>query len=85
MKRSARTRRTAAGGVHTPRAETPGLGVYMLNERRKDTVAIERVVDLRTLLDRRSFAPHGDVIDALTALVVELLDEESADDEGENR
>ncbi|MDB4954447.1 MAG: hypothetical protein JWO36_2016 [Myxococcales bacterium] len=55
-----------------------------LVEETRATVTIARVVDRAKLLDERSRRIHGDVIDALVDLVV-ALEEESADDEGENR
>jgi hypothetical protein len=46
------------------------------------TVTISVIHDLSTVLDAKSTRLHGDVIDAVVALVVELLDEETAHGEG---
>ena len=48
-------------------------------------VTIAVVSDVKGLLDARSRGLHGDVIDALVELVVELLDEEGVHGEGQDR
>lgn len=50
----------------------------------RGTVTISVVPNLSKLLDGRSTRLHGDVIDALVDLVVELLDEEPLHGEGQD-
>jgi hypothetical protein len=48
-------------------------------------VTIAVVSDVKGLLDARLRGLHGDVIDALVELVVDLLDEEGVHGEGQDR
>lgn len=48
------------------------------------TITISVVSDLTRLLDARSTRLHGDVIDAVVDLAVDLLDEETRHGQGQN-
>ena len=62
--------------------------VVLVEDRREaqpGAVTISVVPDLSNVLDARSKRLHGDVLDALVDLVVELLDEETGHGEGQDR
>lgn len=88
MRRPRRSPRAARGtdgaGAEPTRADP---NVYTLDEARDsdpNRVTISVVIDPHKLLAERSAALHGDVIDALVALVIELVEEERDDAEGDD-
>lgn len=73
---------------HAPRAEPPTVALV---EEEQDAlhkcgkVTISVVHDLSKVLDAKSTRLHGDILDAVVELVVELLDEEIARGEAQDR
>ena len=81
--------RMPARQEHAPRTERPTVTLVDEDPQREASkigrVTICVVHDLSKVLDAKSTRLHGDVIDALVDLVVELLDEETGHGEGQDR
>lgn len=81
--------RMPAQQEHAPRTERPAVALVDEGPQREASkigmVTISVVHDLSKVLDAKSTHLHGDAIDALVDLVVELLDEESGHGEDQDR
>jgi hypothetical protein len=87
VKNSKSTPRSGLAPADLARSPAIALVETVLGDehRKNEAVVISIVPDLPKLLDARSTRLHGDVIDALVDLVVELVDQEANSDEGQSR